>query len=678
MNKNQKLAIGVSSSFLVVVLVVLSLVSSAGPTPSIIPVASNSGVPVCEARDDFWEYNADANSWTEKASFEGGNRISAVAFSIAEIGYITTGEYEFNNSTVYTKDLWAWDSETNSWTQKVSLPVEASARSGAAGFAIGRRGYVGTGGNEYGGLKDFWEYDGDIDSNTYNTWKQKAPFGGVARTAAVGFQIPHQNGNKGYIGTGIAQDGMKQDFWEWDQNTNTWVQKANFDGGARIHAIAFTLNNKGYVGTGKGLSGYTKDFWQYDQASNSWTQKADFGGEERTSAVGFASDAYGYIGTGATLSGRKADFWAYDQALNSWTQRADYAGGATDNAIGFSIRNTGYLGTGFRCEEEPPLACTPNTWNRKADFLGAGRWQAEGLSISTNGKGYIGMGTSSTVAALKDFWEWDQALNTWTPKMSLTGPSRVDPVGFSIGSKGYYGTGGDGNVTYYKDFWEWDQATNVWTQKAVFPGTGRRSASGFVIGNKGYIGTGVNDNLGVAHFKDFYEWNQATNTWTAKATFPGAARSTAVGFTIGTKGYMGTGADYSSSYSDFYEFNPSVGALGTWTKKTDFQGVTRGQAAGFSLVGLDGNTYGYIGTGAKNNYVQAGSALKDFWRFNPTGSTTGWPAGSGLWERKADFGGTARINAAAFSLNNKGYIGTGLEYGNSINYTKDFWEYCPD
>ena len=41
-----------------------------------------------------------------------------------------------------------------------------------------------------------------------------------------------------------------------------------------------------------------------------------------------------------------------------------------------------------------------------------------------------------------------------------------------------------------KDFWEYDPATNAWTQKADFGGTARYGAVGFSIGSKGYIGTG--------------------------------------------------------------------------------------------------------------------------------------------------------------------------------------------
>ena len=45
-------------------------------------------------------------------------------------------------------------------------------------------------------------------------------------------------------------------------------------------------------------------------------------------------------------------------------------------------------------------------------------------------------------------------------------------------------------VATYKDFWEYDPATNTWTQKADFGGTTRSVAVGFSIGSKGYIGTG--------------------------------------------------------------------------------------------------------------------------------------------------------------------------------------------
>ncbi len=90
-----------------------------------------------------------------------------------------------------------------------------------------------------------------------------------------------------------------------------------------------------------------------------------------------------------------------------------------------------------------------------------------------------------------------------------------------------------------KDFWEYDPAANTWTQKADFGGTARYSAVGFSIGSKGYIGTGDDGWSSIA--KDFWEYDPAANTWTQKADFGGTARDCAVGFSIGSKGYIGTG-----------------------------------------------------------------------------------------------------------------------------------------
>src|SRR6185436_15940769 len=40
------------------------------------------------------------------------------------------------------------------------------------------------------------------------------------------------------------------------------------------------------------------------------------------------------------------------------------------------------------------------------------------------------------------------------------------------------------------------------------------------------------------------------------------------------------------------------------------------------------------------------------------------------WTQKADFGGSPRCGAVAFSIDNTGYVGTG-------SFTKDVWEYNP-
>jgi hypothetical protein len=292
--------------------------------------------------------------------------------------------------------------------------------------------------------------------------------------------------------------------------------------------------------------------------ANNWIQKANFGGAARNGAVGFSIGNKGYIGTGFDGS-YKNDFWEFDPSTNIWAQKANFGGTARIGAVGFSIGNKGYIGTG--------------------------------IGITGQKK--------------EDFWAYDPATNSWDQKNDFGGTARDGAFGFSIGNKGYIGTGYDGS--YKNDFWEYDPTTNTWTQKANFGGGARDRAVGFSIGNKGYIGTGFDV---MSRTNDFWEYDPGApgslGTWIQKANFGGTARTNAVGFSIGNKGYVGTGSNGGNT-NDFWEFDPGApGSPGTWIQKTNFGGTARFSAVGFSI----GNK-GYAGTGIDGGYTS------DFWEYNP-------------------------------------------------------------
>ena len=247
----------------------------------------------------------------------------------------------------------------------------------------------------------------------------------------------------------------------------------------------------------------------------------------------------------------------------------------------------------------PAATCFSQAWTQKADFGGGDRYGAVGFTIGS--KIYMGLGNYAG-SFKKDFWEYDPASDTWTQKADFGGAARRKAVGFSIGSKGYIGTGlGDTNCT--KDFWEYDPASDTWTQKADFGGTAREGATGFSIGTKGYIGTGYFFDGTSYRYKDFWEYDTITDLWTQKEDFAGTARNGATGFSINSKGYIGTGYDGWERY-DFWEYNA---ATDTWSQKADFGGTSRFMAIGFSIDNI-----GYIGTG---NYVILSQPyfLNDFW-----------------------------------------------------------------
>jgi hypothetical protein len=195
-------------------------------------------------------------------------------------------------------------------------------------------------------------------------------------------------------------------------------------------------------------------------------------------------------------------------------------------------------------------------------------------------------------------------------------------------------------------------AAQTWTQKADFTTIARDQVTAFTIGSKGYAGTGFN---GASNnvMSDFWSYDPGTNVWTQLANFGGSARKRAAGFSIGSKGYIGTGEIGGFSYvKDFWEYDPSTN---TWTRKADFPGVARAYATGFSI-----GSVGYIGTGYN------GTAQSDFYEYNPATNT---------WTTKANFGGGVRFYAASFTVSGKAYVGTGSSASNI--FTQDLWEYNP-
>src|ERR1700722_1022190 len=125
---------------------------------------------------------------------------------------------------------------------------------------------------------------------------------------------------------------------------------------------------------------------------------------------------------------------------------------------------------------------------------------------------------------------------TWTSRDTLPNDSAMFQgiSGFSIGKYGYAGLGEYGlGSKYFTSLWQFNPATNSWTQKANFPGSARTYAVGFAIGGKGYVGTGANE---LSDFrKDFYAYDTATNVWARIADFGGKARSCASGFAANGK-----------------------------------------------------------------------------------------------------------------------------------------------
>lgn len=151
------------------------------------------------------------------------------------------------------------------WTQKAGVNTPGPGRWGSMSFVIGDKIFVGGGytGN-FTNTNDFQSYDPSA-----NTWQYLATMPGTntSRTAGVAFAI----GGKGYLGLG-AQDynGFSpsptylKDLWEYNAATDAWTKKADFPDTGRSDAIHFTIGNKAYVVGGKtGGTSSSNDTWEY-------------------------------------------------------------------------------------------------------------------------------------------------------------------------------------------------------------------------------------------------------------------------------------------------------------------------------------------------------------------------------------------------------------------------------
>jgi N-acetylneuraminic acid mutarotase len=253
-------------------------------------------------------------------------------------------------------------------------------------------------------------------------------------------------------------------------------------------------------------------------------------------------------------------------------------------------------------------------------------------------------------------------VGNWTRKSDMDGVARSAAASFTIDKNGYLGFGYDGR-NYLTDFWKYSTDSNYWTQVAspkiqYHSIVGRTGAVGFSIGTNGYVGSGYDGNF---YLKDFYKYNSTTNSWDSIQNLP-IERTGALSFALNNFGYVGTG--FNGSYlKDFYTLDP---ATDKWTTLPGYGGSKRRNAVSFII-----DNKAYIVTG-----FESAGYVEDVWRFDP--STKTWAGGidAGLRDISTAVNSNYKIrrsNAVGFSSATKGYVALGSN-GPVLN---DVWEYDP-
>ena len=258
------------------------------------------------------------------------------------------------------------------------------------------------------------------------------------------------------------------------------------------------------------------------------------------------------------------------------------------------------------------------------------------------------------------------ALAQWTSIPNFSGAGVARSGSFSIGDTGYIIAGG--NSWYVPEAYGYDTLSQSWFQISNYPGNDDDPIC-FSYNGMGYCVTGGTCCPGYSN--TLYQYNPnlgAGGTWTTMAPLPGPARTFSVGFQIGSKMYVGGGVNNSGTASnsnplnDFFCYDASTGI---WDSIAPCPALgVNAFASGFAV-----NGEGYVGCGCAVGYNTGTLTLEnDFWQYDP---------GSNTWTKKGNFPGGVLAGATSWATCSNGYICGGYTDPNQSIYTSEFWQYNP-
>jgi len=306
-----------------------------------------NNIGTCPANDisnEFWQFDGQ-NSWQLVAPFPGApqgfgfRRTNTSVFTIGDTIYTIFGERNPTGSgsgLSAVTDFWKYAIGSNQWVPG-QFPSDTLFRSGATGFVLNGKIYVGTGRYYPGGSKkyrnDFWEYDplssiwrpvADLPLRYSETDLQNSY--NLGRSEAAGFAC--EETGYGYVVGGEYAGIPLRDCWRFTPPSMSpdtlghWDLAGFFPGPGRTDAVYFTIGKQAYYGTGYNLTeGYLSDFWEFDLSLEQWQERTPFQGGWRRQALGFSIGESGYLGTGLSIEKNingqgfdekiKSDIWRY-------------------------------------------------------------------------------------------------------------------------------------------------------------------------------------------------------------------------------------------------------------------------------------------------------------------------------------------------------------------------------
>ena len=237
---------------------------------------------------DVHRYEFATDTWIQLNDFPGGERGYAYGVNEGNDAYLGFG----SNTNGYPTDWWHLDMSTGSWTELAPFP--GAGRDHPALVWVANKVVMAMGSNGSGNQGDTWIYDIETD-----TWAEGASFNGGDRHHPFYFGID----GIAYIGMGhgnsvLGSLTIYNDWYAYDPVNNVWTQQASFPGEARVAGTQFAIGGKGYVLSGDGDDHGPLDygeFWEYDPDTDQWIELTPHPGGARWAPGTFLSGCYVYL-----------------------------------------------------------------------------------------------------------------------------------------------------------------------------------------------------------------------------------------------------------------------------------------------------------------------------------------------------------------------------------------------
>lgn len=259
-------------------------------------------------QDNISRYDVPTNTWSLVNADPGKNRTEAAGFYFDGTIYIGGG-----HDSEPLQDFWAYNIDDDSWTQRANLPSPHTQRAcvelNGKGYFIGGYGKsvpISGPDPEANYVANLLEYD-----PVANTFTEKAPY-----PAKRGGMIAMVHNGKIYAGGGNSATGNPvNSFYMYDPQSNTWTAKASMPF-AQANLAHFVLEDIGYVVTHSPTPLVAK----YDFATDTWTTEShnlsNFSALDATNQA-FVFDGEAYIVHGAYNEGDQLS--KYNPATSTWT-----------------------------------------------------------------------------------------------------------------------------------------------------------------------------------------------------------------------------------------------------------------------------------------------------------------------------------------------------------------------